>query len=141
MRAYNLIAVYSADRRKLLMCKRLKQPYLGLYNFVGGKIEPGEDGLDAAYRELWEETSLTREDVVLTHLLDMRYYVTDCLLEVYVGRVGGEVEVRGEENELHWVELEGENFFDMAKFAGAGNIGHILEEVKYALEVDSELLK
>jgi ADP-ribose pyrophosphatase YjhB (NUDIX family) len=53
---YNLVVVFSPDKTKLLMCRRLKEPYLGLSNFVGGKIEEGEDGLDAAYRELWEET-------------------------------------------------------------------------------------
>ena len=58
---YNLIVVFSPDKTKLLMCRRLKEPYLGLSNFVGGKIEEGEDGLDAAYRELREETAVTRE--------------------------------------------------------------------------------
>ena len=54
MQGYNLIVVFSEDSTKMLMCRRLKEPYMGLYNFVGGKIEKGEDGIDAAYRELWE---------------------------------------------------------------------------------------
>ena len=41
---YNLIMVYNKDRTKLLFCKRKKDPYQGLYNFVGGKIDDGEDG-------------------------------------------------------------------------------------------------
>ena len=53
---YNLVVVFSTDKTKLLMCRRLKEPYLGLSNFVGGRIEPEEDGYDAAYRELFEET-------------------------------------------------------------------------------------
>lgn len=52
MQGYNCIAVYSADGEHLLFCKRLKNPYKGLYNFVGGKIEKEEDGLTAAYREI-----------------------------------------------------------------------------------------
>lgn len=64
MQGYNLIVVFSEDRTKMLMCRRLKEPYMGLYNFVGGKIEKGEDGIDAAYRELWEETAVTRDDIV-----------------------------------------------------------------------------
>ena len=59
MQGYNLIVVFSEDRTKMLMCRRLKEPYMGLYNFVGGKIEKGEDGIDAAYRELREETGCT----------------------------------------------------------------------------------
>lgn len=39
MQGYNLIAVFSRDMSKMLMCRRLKEPYLGLMNFVGGKIE------------------------------------------------------------------------------------------------------
>ena len=41
MQGYNLIVVFSEDRTKMLMCRRLKEPYMGLYNFVGGKIEKG----------------------------------------------------------------------------------------------------
>ncbi|MBQ8402702.1 MAG: NUDIX hydrolase, partial [Clostridia bacterium] len=83
---YNLIVVFSTDKTKLLMCRRLKEPYRGLSNFVGGKIEEGEDGLDAAYRELWEETAVPREQIRLTHLMDFFYVLTPCRVEVYVGR-------------------------------------------------------
>ena len=50
MQGYNCIMVYSQDESKLLFCKRTKDPYKGLYNLVGGKIENGEDGFEAAYR-------------------------------------------------------------------------------------------
>ncbi|MBQ3591306.1 MAG: NUDIX domain-containing protein [Clostridia bacterium] len=126
---YNLIVVYSSDREKLLMCRRLKEPYKGLSNFVGGKIEEGEDGLDAAYRELWEETSVTREQIRLTHLMDFYYALTPCRVEVYVGRLKEDVKVHGDENKLYWSDLE-HDFFDMTEYAGEGNIGHILEHVK-----------
>lgn len=48
---------YNTDRRwqnRLLFCKRTKEPCKGLYNFVGGKAERGEDPLDAAYF-LWKK--------------------------------------------------------------------------------------
>lgn len=47
----------------MLMCKRRKNPFQGRFNFVGGKIEDGEDGLTAAYRELEEETTITKERI------------------------------------------------------------------------------
>ena len=59
MRGYNVIVVYNENADKILMCKRKKDPYKGLANFVGGKIEKNENGLDAAYRELEEETTIT----------------------------------------------------------------------------------
>ncbi len=64
MQGLNVIWVYNRDASRVLMCKRHKEPYLGLYNLVGGKIEPGEDGLAAAYRELKEESGITRARLV-----------------------------------------------------------------------------
>lgn len=133
MQGYNLIAVYNETLDRLLMCKRKKNPYKGLSNFVGGKIETGEDGLHAAYRELWEETSITKEDIILTHLMDFTYCLDDCYVEVYVGRLNKAVEVTGDENELYWSGTDFD-FFDMTKYAGEGNIGHIMEHIKYSWE-------
>lgn len=133
MQGYNVIAVVNEDMSAWLMCKRLKNPYKGLYNLVGGKIEPNEYGLDAAYRELFEETGITREDIVLTHLMDFTYYLDNCYVEAYVGRLNKEVDVHGDENDLVWMNFD-ENYFNSAKFAGEGNIGHILEHIQYCGE-------
>ncbi len=129
MLGYNLIIVYSEDCSQILMCKRRKDPYQGLSNFVGGKIEVGESGLEAAYRELWEETSISRKDITLHHLMDFTYYYQDCYVESYVGRLKHAVELREEENTLYWSDFH-HNFFDMTLYAGEGNIGHLLEQVK-----------
>lgn len=129
MQGYNVIAVFSPDRRETLMCKRVKDPYKGLYNMVGGKIEKGENGLDAAYRELYEETGIMREDIKLVHLMDFSYPLDDCYVEVYAGRLKQNVTVRDEKNPLLWMTLD-KNFFDMSLFAGEGNIGHIMEHIK-----------
>lgn len=130
MQGYNLIVVFHPTDEKVLMCKRLKDPYLGLSNFVGGKIEPNEPSLDAAYRELKEETSITCDDVFLTHLMTFSYPLDPCYVEVYVGRLKREVEVFGDENELYWSSLD-HDFFDMTAYAGEGNIGHIFEMIKH----------
>lgn len=129
MQGYNLIAVFHKDTDKWLMCRRKKDPYKGLSNLVGGKIEAGEDGMDAAYRELEEETAIRRDDIHLTHLMDFSYPLDDCYVEVYVGRLKREVEVSGDENTLYWSDLE-QNFFDSSKYAGEGNIGHIWEHIE-----------
>ena len=49
MKKYNLIAVFNKTADQWLMCKRKKPPYKGLANLVGGKVELGESGIDAAY--------------------------------------------------------------------------------------------
>lgn len=128
MREVNIIVVYNEAADRLLMCRRRKDPYKGLSNFVGGKIEPGEDGMHAAYRELEEETGITQEDIALSHFMDLTYYLENCRLEVYVGKLNKQVEVFGEENDLYWSDLDCD-FFDAAKYAGEGNIGHILAHI------------
>ena len=128
MQGYNLIAVFDEKAEKMLMCKRKKEPYQGLSNFVGGKIEEGEDGLAAAYRELEEETAITKTDITLSHLMDFVYRVDDCYVEVYVGKLNKSVPVAGEENDLYWTSRD-HDFFDPEKYAGEGNIGHIMMHI------------
>lgn len=135
MKKYNLIGVISPDGRSWLMCLRQKEPYKGLYNLVGGKIEPGETGEQAAYRELFEETGLTGTQIELRHAMDFTYYLSDCLLEVWAGRMKQEATLREELNPLRWFSL-GEDFFDRARFAGMGNLGHLLEELRATGMVD-----
>lgn len=128
MQGYNCIMVYGEDGDRLLFCKRLKDPYEGKYNLVGGKIEDGENGFDAAYRELEEETGITRRHIELSHMMDFTYYNQNCYVEIYVGRLKTGVELRQEPHPLCWMSLD-ENFFDLDKFAGEGNIGHMVQQV------------
>ena len=135
MQGYNLLIAFNVDKNKVLMCKRRKPPYQGMINFPGGKIEKGEAGLEGAYRELWEETGITKEDIVLTHLMDFTYYLSDCYLEVYVGRLNKDREVLGEGNELFWSEIDCD-VFDTEKNAGEGSIGHIMEQIRQLREAN-----
>ena len=50
-------------------------------------------------------------------------------LEVYYGILNKDVTLIEEVNKLEWVSID-DNFFDMNKYAGEGNIGHIIEEIK-----------
>lgn len=122
---YNVIIVESEDGRRLLMCRRRKEPFRGKLNFVGGKRQAGEDGETAARRELKEETALGEADLSLLHLMDLSYPVEGFSLEVYYGRLKHRVAVYGEENELCWVEKDSD-FTDTGVFAGYGNIYHMI---------------
>lgn len=58
-----IAAVISADDR-LLVCERpAHKRHGGLWEFPGGKLEPGESDGDAARRELFEELGVTVTDV------------------------------------------------------------------------------
>ncbi len=129
MKKMNVIVVFDKNLEKTLMCKRTKEPYIGMYNLVGGKIEKENDGLNEAYRELEEETNIKKKDIDLIHFMNLSYTKWDKELEVYYGMLKNEVELIEEVNKLEWVNIN-DNFFDMNKYAGEGNIGHIIEEIK-----------
>ena len=128
MKKLNVIIMFNENEDKVLMCKRAKDPYKGLYNLVGGKLENGENELAGAYRELQEETGITTDDTILYHMMDYKYYIEDTELQVFIGKLNKEKELVEEVNKLEWLD-KSENFFDSSKFAGEGNIGHMLEEV------------
>ena len=129
MKKLNVIIVFNKDEDKILMCKRTKEPYQGKLNLVGGKVEKNEDELHAAYRELEEETGITSNDIRLINIMNFDYKLQDMELEVYAGKLNKEVELVEEINKLLWVN-KNDNFFDIDKYAGEGNIGHMLRQVE-----------
>ena len=133
MKKMNVIVIFDKNLEKTLMCKRTKEPYMGMYNLVGGKIEKENDGLNEAYRELEEETNIKKKDIDLIHFMNLTYTKWNKELEVYYGILKNEVELIEEVNKLEWVSVN-DNFFDMNRYAEEGNIGHIIEEIKIDLK-------
>lgn len=64
-----VLAVVVRDDRVLLV-RRANPPDQGRWGFPGGRIEPGEAYLDAALRELFEETGIAAEAPALLTVLD-----------------------------------------------------------------------
>lgn len=58
------VSVALVEDGRFLLVRRGRPPSQGLYAFPGGKVEPGETLLDAARRELLEETGLEAGDLV-----------------------------------------------------------------------------
>ena len=129
MKKYNIIVIFNKEMTKTLMCKRTKEPYKGMYNLVGGNIEKENDGLNEAYRELKEETNIQKENIELIHFMNFEYIKFNKYIEVYYGVLNNDVMLIEEVNSLEWVNIN-DNFFNMNKYAGEGNIGHIMEEIK-----------
>lgn len=122
----NCIVIFDKDKEKILFCKRVKNPYKGLYNFVGGKVEQNESSECAAYRELYEETGIGRDDIRLYRLMDIAYYQRQFVLELYVGVLQKDVNLIEEVNPLKWISVC-EDFSDTEKYAGDKSIAHIVE--------------
>ena len=129
MRKVNIILVFNKENDKILMCKRKKDPFKGKLNFVGGKVEPNEDELHAAYRELEEETGITKDDITLTNLMNFEYKISGTELEAYAGKLNKDVRLKEELNSLYWISKD-EDFNNLDKFAGEGNILHMLKQVE-----------
>ena len=133
LRKLNLIIIFSKDLKKALFCIRAKQPYKGMYNFVGGQVEPGETNDEAAYRELFEETGIRCDDVELDHFMDFNYYKYGNNLQVYYGILKHDVELVEEKNKLEWVDI-GEELLDNSKFGGNYNIAHMIKQILVYLD-------
>ncbi len=129
MKKLNIIVVYDREEENILFCLRKKEPYKGMYNLVGGKVEKAEKNITSAYRELEEETGITKKDISLKHVMTFTYPISEIELYAYVGKLKKKVSLVEEINHLCWFPIE-ENFWDMNRFAGEGNIAHVLEQIK-----------
>ena len=133
MRKFNLIVIFNASLDKVLFCIRAKEPYKGLYNFVGGKVEENESNDNAAYRELFEETGISNQDIELEHFMDLNYFKYGNNLQVYYGILKHKVDLVEEKNKLEWIAIN-EKILDNSKFAGNYNIPHIIKQIKVYLK-------
>ncbi|MBX3595950.1 MAG: NUDIX domain-containing protein [Rhizobiaceae bacterium] len=57
------VSVALVRGNKVLLVKRGRPPVKGVYAFPGGRVEAGEEWLDAARRELLEETGLRANEL------------------------------------------------------------------------------
>lgn len=118
--------VYNQQQSHVLMCHRQTEPYLGLYNFVGGKLEHDETPLEGAYRELFEETGISNADISLTALFTTQYFLDAIEVQVFFGTLNKDVQLVAEKHPLSWQSLD-QDFSDDTRFAGQGNIKHMLD--------------
>ena len=101
---YTLTMVFTPNKAQVLMVLHNKQHML---NFVGGHIEPGEDEMEASYRELFEETGITKDDVELKYIQSeiSSFPNSEWYLYITAGILKHDVELKEEKNSLHWVSV------------------------------------
>ena len=99
------------------------------YDVIFNYVEENETNDEAAYRELFEETGISKNDIELDHFMDLNYFKYENNLQVYYGILTHDVDLVEEKNKLEWVELNKE-LLDNNKFGGNYNIPHIITQIK-----------
>ena len=85
-----------------------KRIWAGKLNGVGGHVEPGEDPLAAARREIHEETGIAAEELDLRAVVHVsgRAPEPGVIFFVYVGRARSRETARGGEGALEWWPID-----------------------------------
>lgn len=102
--------VFDDTKQFVLMCYHTKQ---GKWNFVGGHTEDMEQPMDASYRELDEETGITRNDIDLRFVREEHVSANGVnnggssvwSLYVTAGILDKDVELCEEKNPLTWMSI------------------------------------
>jgi len=104
------------EEGKLLLAKRPPgRPLAGLWEFPGGKVDPGEDPETALIRELMEELGIeiARADLVPLTFASHAYPEFHLLMPLYLCK-RWEGDIAAQENqELLWVKPDELRLYDM----------------------------
>lgn len=103
-----LIFITYQEKVLLLKGSPHKKLWANRYNGVGGHIEPGEDVLTSARRELMEETGLSIDSLFLcgTVVVDVETD-TGILLFVFKGESASDAIQSSSEGTAEWVRVDG----------------------------------
>lgn len=108
-----LAYVMSADKSKVLLIHRNKRPddvHYGKYNGLGGKVESSENIVDALKREVFEESGIVCEKIILRGTVSWPGFGKngeDWFGFIFrVDEFSGEAHEGNHEGALEWVALE-----------------------------------
>ena len=117
------------EDNKVLLVQEKKQMAYALWNFPGGKLEPGETAEQAAYREIREELNVDLINPKLVKTYPVQNLGVDLELNTFTGSIEGHVKIKDDEILAYgWFSLESvEDMKDKLR----GPI--ILEQIREAL--------
>ena len=100
----NVVAAMIVDNGRLLICRLPEGKALaGMWEFAGGKIEPGETPEQALVRECHEELDITIEPQSLFAQVEYDYPAMHLSMQVYTAQILSGTPKRLEHMEMKWV--------------------------------------
>lgn len=102
---YILIVLFDREKENVLLRKRTNTSHEGLYDFIGGRLKKGEDGMAFAYRKLHHLFGVFAEDVELLHCMDVRYYSDNRRYEIYTGLLDTDKVISGRDQANKWFDI------------------------------------
>ncbi|MFS0864647.1 NUDIX domain-containing protein [Fredinandcohnia sp. 179-A 10B2 NHS] len=147
MKHYVVGLVFDIEMKNVLLLHRKKEPYQGLYNGVGGKVEQGENSYQAMIRELEEETGFLPINIKSSGYVITISYDLEKKIDVYYF-VLNESEHRlpignvTNEGVLVWLNISENHLLDAShpEMAGDGNIAYFIQYA-HKLEKDKNVGK
>lgn len=132
MKKYVVIFLFTKDYKKVLMIKRNNPPYKNCWNGIGGKIEKGENEIQAAIRECNEETSikLVNPKLFITYIYPETNEINKGTNLSVLYDFIDEVQVKSNyEGIYEWKDIEFALDFNNKKLAGFANISQFIKEI------------
>ena len=99
-----VVAALIWDKDKLMICQRPKQKSNGLlWEFAGGKVEPGESKKEALIRECQEELAVTPEVGDVFAEVVYEYPDVTVHLTFFKASIAEGIPEKLEHNEIRWI--------------------------------------
>ena len=135
---YTLTVVIREDKEAVLMCLHNKFNSL---NYVGGHVEENETLMAASYRELYEETGISPEDIDLYEIRreQVSSVASDRYWDMFItgGILKKPVKLVQEANKLIWIPLDVKGIHKITYLShGFGNCFTYLMETLKILNPD-----
>lgn len=114
---------------QILLQKRVKMPFKGLWNAPGGKVEAYESPIEACKREIQEETGLDIDNVNFRGIITVTFKNqkrSDALMLFHVKEFSGSLS-SSDEGEIAWVETEKIYMYDKTPESFTYLLPYILE--------------
>lgn len=138
MKRYVVTFILNKTRDKVLLIKRIKPPYIGKYNGIGGKIEGNETIHECCIRETFEEIGIKIDKPIhlVTHIYPETIGFNNKNVELNVFYdILDEVPIKDiEEGSFHWMDVDFVENFENKELAGYANTSLFIREI---LEVEN----